>query len=42
MVFDPNSQQPFHIFDAEGNIIKTIQPEKGETSRDTLIKLLNG
>jgi len=39
---DPNSQQPFHIFDAEGNIIKTIQPEKEETSRDTLIKLLNG
>ncbi|BDA74002.1 hypothetical protein CAL7716_081680 [Calothrix sp. PCC 7716] len=41
IVFDPNSQKPFYIFDAEGNIIKMIQPLERETSRDTLIKLLN-
>ena len=41
IVFDPNSQQPFYIFDAQGNIIEMIHPLKGETSRDTLIKLLN-
>jgi hypothetical protein len=41
IVFDPNSQQPFYIFDAQGNIIEMIHPLKEETSRDTLIKLLN-
>jgi hypothetical protein len=42
MVFDPTSQKGITVFDKDGNVLKTYEPEGSQTSRDVLIDLLTG
>ncbi|WP_257460253.1 hypothetical protein [Archangium lipolyticum] len=44
MVVDrsPASREPLRIFNDRGEVIQTIHPREGETTRDALIRLLNG
>jgi hypothetical protein len=41
MIFDPKSQKPLQIFNSQGDVIRTVNPNSNENSRDTLIRLLN-
>jgi hypothetical protein len=41
MIFDPNSQKPLQIFNSQGDVVRTVNPNSGENSRDVLIRLIN-
>jgi hypothetical protein len=41
VILNPNTSSPLRIFDKDGNVIRVIEPENGETARELLIRLLN-
>jgi hypothetical protein len=40
-VLTPGSRSPIHVFDDDGNIVKTVSPTGDQTTRDVMIELLN-
>lgn len=42
IVFTPGAREPIRIFDKSGKVIQTYEPRQGETTRQLLIRLMNG